>query len=104
VTVQLPSLGFIGTVIGMGEALLQADSLFGSADRQRTIGLMTEQLGYAFDTTLVALLCGLLVSTALAVVRRNDQAFVSWFEADMAGQFLNASHGRPRVEAGEARR
>ena len=47
----LPSLGFIGTVLGMGNALLAADGLFSAADRQRTIGQITEELGFAFDTT-----------------------------------------------------
>lgn len=84
----LPSLGFIGTVVGMGEALLLADSLFGSGNRQRVISAMTEQLGYAFDTTLVALLCGLLVGTATALVRRKDHRFLAEFETALVDRFL----------------
>jgi hypothetical protein len=87
----LPSLGFIGTVVGMGEALLLADSLFGSSDRQKTISLMTEQLGLAFDTTLVALLCGLVVGGLIAWVRRDEQAFLSRFEAALVDRFVDPS-------------
>ncbi len=97
----LPSLGFIGTVVGMGEALLLADSLFGATNRQRVISGMTEQLGYAFDTTLVALLCGLLVGAATALVRRYDHAFVAAFEATLVNRFLD---DRSRPAGGESSR
>lgn len=97
----LPSLGFIGTVVGMGEALLLADSLFGATNRQRVISGMTEQLGYAFDTTLVALLCGLLVGAATALVRRYDHAFVAAFEATLVNRFLD---DRNRLAGGESSR
>lgn len=61
----LPSLGFIGTVLGMGQALLHADSLFSTSDKQAAIGEMTRQLGFAFDTTLVALIVAIILGTFL---------------------------------------
>jgi biopolymer transport protein ExbB/TolQ len=76
----LPALGFIGTILGMGDALLRADLLFTSPDRQRSISLMTQDLGFAFDTTLVALLCGLIVGLALAYLRMKEKDFLGQVE------------------------
>ncbi len=70
----LPSLGFIGTVLGMGAALFNADLLFASTDRQLGISRMTQELGYAFDTTLVALIAGILTSVPLAALRVAERA------------------------------
>lgn len=68
----LPGLGFIGTVLGMGASLLHADSLFSSADKQAAIGEMTRQLGFAFDTTLVALIVGIILGIALTCVQTRE--------------------------------
>jgi len=65
----LPSLGFIGTVYGMGDALLSADSLFQAEDKGAAISEITTHLGFAFDTTLVALLAGILASALVVRLR-----------------------------------
>jgi biopolymer transport protein ExbB/TolQ len=75
----LPSLGFIGTVVGMSSALLKADRLFAATDQQLAIGDMTKELGVAFDTTLVALLMGLIVTIPLATVRAREFTFYREF-------------------------
>lgn len=75
----LPSLGFIGTVVGMSAALLKADRLFVATDRQLAIADMTKELGLAFDTTLIALLMGLLVSVPLSTVRSRELTFYREF-------------------------
>lgn len=69
----IPALGFIGTVYGIGEALLHADGLFSAADKAQALGRITEQLGFAFDTTLVALVCSTVAATSLALVRLAEQ-------------------------------
>jgi biopolymer transport protein ExbB/TolQ len=57
----LPSLGFLGTVVGIGQGMALANKvLTPDPDVQaQTISYMTEQLGTAFYTTLVALVCAL---------------------------------------------
>lgn len=65
----LPSLGFIGTVYGMGDALLSADGLFQAQDKSVAISRITTHLGFAFDTTLVALLAGILASAVVVRLR-----------------------------------
>lgn len=57
----LPSLGFLGTVVGIGQGMALANKvLTPDPDVQaQTISLMTQQLGTAFYTTLVALACAI---------------------------------------------
>ena len=52
----IPSIGFIGTVRGIGQALSQADKALAG-----DIGGMTNSLGIAFNSTLVALLISILL-------------------------------------------
>jgi hypothetical protein len=65
----LPSAGFIGTVQGIGSALLAASGLFSQQERERTVGEITRHLGFAFDATFIALLLG-AVGGALAIIYR----------------------------------
>lgn len=52
----IPSIGFIGTVRGIGEALSQADQALAG-----DIAGMTDSLGVAFNSTLVALLISIFL-------------------------------------------
>lgn len=83
---MLPSLGFIGTVVGMSAALLKADRLFSAADRPLAISEMTKELGLAFDTTLVALVMGLLVSVPLSILRGRELTFYRAFAQRFNGR------------------
>ena len=75
----IPALGFLGTVIGMGDALLRADGLFSAQDKQRVVGQITQDLGFAFDTTLVSLIYAPLAVVSLAVVRVAERRmFAGW--------------------------
>lgn len=88
----MPSLGFIGTVIGMSSSLMLADGLFVGGDRQLAIGRMTSELGLAFDTTLVALVLGILTSIPLAAMRSRERTFFREFAASIA-EFRNQALG-----------
>ena len=59
----LPSLGFLGTVLGISDAMLGSDRLLAGQKEQQiaAIQVVTLQLAYAFDTTWVALLLGIFV-------------------------------------------
>ncbi|QJB56892.1 MotA/TolQ/ExbB proton channel family protein [Pseudodesulfovibrio sp. zrk46] len=61
----IPSIGFIGTVRGIGEALSQANQAL-SGD----IGGMTGSLGVAFNSTLVALLISIVLMFLLNYLQR----------------------------------
>lgn len=56
ITWAIPSIGFIGTVRGIGEALGQADKAV-----QGDIAGVTASLGVAFNSTLIALVISILV-------------------------------------------
>lgn len=76
----VPTLGFIGTVIGIGAAvagfsdtLEAASSLEGMKE---SIGLVTGGLGVAFDTTLLALVMSILIMFPASAVQRIEEAFL----------------------------
>lgn len=71
----IPSLGFIGTVIGISEALIDASGVLSAnkAVREAVIQQMSTSLGIAFDTTFLALV--LVIFTTLGyyvLVSRMD--------------------------------
>lgn len=73
----LPNLGFLGTIVGIGQGLSVAYSIaVPSSDpfhKARVISEMTSQLGTAFYTTLVALVCVLpFVLMTYSVRRMQD--------------------------------
>lgn len=75
----IPSLGFVGTVLGIGAALGSADQVVRAADavaQANAITAVTSILGVAFDTTLVALVCGIIVSAMLSRIRSRESAFL----------------------------
>ena len=68
----IPSIGFVGTVRGIGQALSQADEALAG-----DIAGMTASLGTAFNSTLVALLASLLLMLLLhALQRAQDKRLV----------------------------
>jgi len=52
----IPSIGFIGTVRGIGEALAQADKAV-----QGDIAGVTQSLGVAFNSTFIALIISIFL-------------------------------------------
>jgi hypothetical protein len=75
----IPSLGFLGTVVGMGQALLKSDMLFtaqSNQQRQIAVNTITQELGYAFDTTFIALSAGIIVGIAFLSCHRHETQFL----------------------------
>ena len=67
----IPSIGFIGTVRGIGQALSQADQALAG-----DIAGMTESLGIAFNSTLVALLISVALMFMLHQLQRLQDNLV----------------------------
>lgn len=63
----IPSIGFIGTVRGIGQALSQADRALAG-----DIASMTASLGLAFNSTLVALIASIVLMLLLHVLQRSQ--------------------------------
>jgi biopolymer transport protein ExbB/TolQ len=67
----IPSIGFIGTVRGIGEALSLADQALAG-----DISGMTDSLGVAFNSTLVALLISIFLMFLLHQLQRLQDGLV----------------------------
>ncbi len=70
-TWAIPSLGFIGTVRGIGAALAQAEEA-----TRGNIGPVTESLGVAFNSTFVALLISLFIMLLLHKLQEAQESLV----------------------------
>ncbi len=69
----IPSIGFVGTVRGIGQALAKADEALAG-----NIAGMTSSLGVAFNSTFVALLISLLLMFLLHILQsRQDQMVIN---------------------------
>ena len=76
----VPTLGFIGTVIGIGAAVAGFSATLEAASSldgmKESIGLVTGGLGVAFDTTLLALVMSILIMFPASAVQRIEEAFL----------------------------
>lgn len=76
----IPVLGFIGTVLGLSEAIGKFSGVLGEAGdvSEITAGLkgVTGGLATAFDTTLVALVAALAVQMLMTVLKKNEEEFL----------------------------
>jgi biopolymer transport protein ExbB/TolQ len=93
----IPVLGFIGTVLGLSEAIGQFSGVLGSAKDVSQISSalkgVTAGLATAFDTTLVALVAALIIQLLITLLRKHEQEFL-----DAAMEFaLRHVVGRLRV-------
>ena len=78
----IPSIGFIGTVRGIGEALAQADKAV-----QGDIAGVTQSLGVAFNSTLVALMLSIVLTLGLYILQKQqDETILSI--ADYCDRYL----------------
>ena len=64
----IPSIGFIGTVRGIGEALANAN-----AARSGDISGVTDKLGVAFNSTLIALFISIVLMFVVHQVQRTQE-------------------------------
>jgi len=67
----IPSIGFIGTVRGIGQALSQADQALAG-----DIAGMTNSLGIAFNSTLVALIISIFLMLLLHQLQRIQDGLI----------------------------
>ena len=67
----IPSIGFIGTVRGIGEALSKADEAISG-----NISNMTESLGIAFNSTFVALLLSIFLTLILSRIESKQESLI----------------------------
>ncbi|WP_221030532.1 MotA/TolQ/ExbB proton channel family protein [Actomonas aquatica] len=72
----IPSVGFIGTVRGIGDALAQADEVLRSND----LSGVTNSLGLAFNSTLVALVLSIFLMFVLHLLQSRQEHLIQDFQ------------------------
>jgi biopolymer transport protein ExbB/TolQ len=102
----VPTLGFIGTVIGIGaavggfsETLEAASSVEGMKE---SIGSVTGGLGVAFDTTLLALVMSILIMFPASAVQRIEENFLGLVEDYCAEHLVGKLRDDAKSEVDEA--
>ncbi len=91
----IPVLGFIGTVLGIGEAIGSFESFITASVEDFNVlrdGLsqVTEGLGTAFDTTFLALTISLVVMLPLTLLERLEQRLLTKIDLDLRNKILEA--------------
>lgn len=74
----IPSIGFIGTVLGIGNALLGTGAVLSDqqVEQQAAIQLIASRLGTAFDTTFIALIVSIPAMFLMNVVQRQEEELI----------------------------
>ena len=100
----VPTLGFIGTVLGLGAAVGGfSESLDAAASLEglkSSIGSVTGGLGVAFDTTLLALVLSVVIMFPASAVQRLEEGLVSAVD-DYCAEWL-VPRLRERAAGGDA--
>ena len=77
----IPILGFIGTVIGMSQAVGSFESVLGNADNvdglKAGLTKVTGGLGTAFDTTYLALVISVLLAIPINAIERREEQLLN---------------------------
>ncbi len=81
----IPILGFIGTVLGIGQAIGGFASSLRSAEDlatiKSTLGHVVTGLAFAFDTTFLGLVVSLIVMFPMNMMHRAEQSLLTAMEA-----------------------
>ena len=104
----IPLTGFIGTVIGMSQAVGSFDAVLSNADNVDGLkdGLVqvTGGLGTAFDTTFLALVVSVLLAFPLTLCEKNEDRLLSQIDGVVRDAVLSLSplgDGEIAAPAGE---
>jgi hypothetical protein len=96
----IPSLGFVGTVLGIGNAMAKADGILAPGqDQGQQLKLVFQELAVAFDTTLVALLASLVLMLLLHMLRQAEGRVLLDVFGAVQEHFVNRlTIDRPRMQ------
>ncbi|MFW6153712.1 MAG: MotA/TolQ/ExbB proton channel family protein [Planctomycetota bacterium] len=100
----IPIFGFIGTVLGIGEAVGGFSSVLSAADDlgqiKMTLSKVTVGLAVAFDTTLLALVLSVLIAFPASMVQRREERLLAQVE-DWCNEHLVRRLVEPRAAAAD---
>lgn len=84
-----PTLGFLGTIVGITEAFARAAEIISSSstlDRIEAFNRVTEALALAFDTSFVGLLAVLILNQMLSLLKRREASLFMQLETETFAQ------------------
>lgn len=84
----IPTLGFIGTVVGISEALAYA-GIPGKAEGDMFLSELTTKLAVAFDTTLVALIMSAVLVYLMHLIEGREESIVQRCGEYCLNNFIN---------------
>jgi biopolymer transport protein ExbB/TolQ len=91
----IPILGFIGTVIGMSQAVGSFDAVLGNSDNvdglKAGLTQVTSGLGTAFDTTYLALVISVALSFPMIYLERQEEQLLNSIDGDVRGLVMALS-------------
>lgn len=91
----IPILGFIGTVIGMSQAVGSFDAVLGNADNvdglKAGLTKVTSGLGTAFDTTYLALVISVLLALPMNYLERLEAQLLNTIDGDIRSVVMGLS-------------
>ncbi|MEO0475794.1 MAG: MotA/TolQ/ExbB proton channel family protein [Planctomycetota bacterium] len=101
----IPILGFIGTVIGIGDSI---GSFTGAMDSAQDVAKLKESLSgvtgglaTAFDTTLIALVMSLLVMFPSSSMQKSEEDLLNWVDEYCNENLLKRLKDASGVDEGE---
>ncbi|MEO0972073.1 MAG: MotA/TolQ/ExbB proton channel family protein [Pseudomonadota bacterium] len=93
----VPSIGFVGTVRGIGAALGEADKALAG-----DIASMTANLGVAFNSTLVALVASIFLMLLMHALEGMQDKLINDIESECEGRIRQAARDLDAAEAATA--
>jgi flagellar motor component MotA len=84
----IPTLGFIGTVVGIANALAYA-GIPGKAEEDVFLAELTSRLAVAFDTTLVALIMSAILVYIMHLMQGREENIVQKCGEYCLNNFIN---------------
>ncbi|MBI1248728.1 hypothetical protein GC197_12915 [bacterium] len=98
----IPTMGFIGTVLGISVAVTSlAGALSGEDTKQLLISLKTMfgGLGTAFNTTLVALVMSMIIKFPMSSLQKSEEGVLNWVDEYCNENLLRRlNDGREKIE------
>ncbi|MBX7135143.1 MAG: MotA/TolQ/ExbB proton channel family protein [Fimbriimonadaceae bacterium] len=85
----IPALGFVGTVMGISDAVFEA-RLLGEGDVMTGLARTMASLGVAFDTTFFALLGSIVLLFASLRIRRQEEQILSSIQTEVLNRVVFA--------------
>ena len=92
----IPAIGFIGTVRGIGDALAQAEDAI-----KGDLSGVTDSLGLAFNSTLVALLLSMVLMFVMHMLQSRQEAFIIEIQTYCRDKLINVMKVPAKEEVGE---